>query len=242
MKELEKKRRLLRQSRVSTLNITAAVDPPVEPSFSQPTKPKAMIVEKRRPAAKPTDDNLPAAWHPSGLALFKRWDGRLVYLQCCILGCGRMGFKTVKSLSMHISRRGAHIVSFDTKGLYKSNAEAIEQCGQPVDEKDATPSSQDSSAMTNASLGMTKENVSVRTTSKRSGTQSLDNSSAPEDENSDEDGPSILQTRRLRAKRCEQRSQRKDANENRWTEHDVQDDEEPPTGEVKVEGRPLSQS
>ena len=242
----------MRQSYFSTFTTTAAPELAAEPAIIQPVTSKARTLRNEKPGRKATSDNVPTAWHPSGLALFRRADGQLVYLQCCIDGCERIGFKTVMSLRMHISRQGAHDVSSDTKELCSSNAGAIELCGQLV----ATPSPGDSSAMASAFLESDTRNISEPAQSERTRTQTLDNNSmASEGESLDEAGCYSLRTwqirhgpwyrqlsqaeqflaTRRRAKRYKRRCQRKDAREAHGTENDIQDVEESPTSSMKIE-------
>ena len=81
---------------------------------------------------------LPSARDSQGRDLFTRpWDGKLVYLLCCVPNCGRARFPNALALRNHVcSHRGLHKI----KGLIKNNTEAIEVCGQvaPGQEESST--------------------------------------------------------------------------------------------------------
>ena len=70
----------------------------------------------------------PTARDSQGKDLFTRpSDGKLVYLRCCVPGCGRANFPNALALRNHIcSPGGLHKI----KGLITSNTQAIEVCGQ----------------------------------------------------------------------------------------------------------------
>ena len=79
----------------------------------------------------------PTTQDSQGRELFTRpSDGKLVYLQCCIAGCGRTNFPTARALRNHIcSPSGLHKIV----GLIKSNSHAIEICGQIAPCQDELP-------------------------------------------------------------------------------------------------------
>ena len=70
----------------------------------------------------------PTAQDSQGRYLFTRpSDGKLVYLQCCVTGCGRTKFPNARALRNHVSSPvGLHKIM----GLITSNTQAIEVCGQ----------------------------------------------------------------------------------------------------------------
>ncbi len=70
----------------------------------------------------------PSTRDSQGRDLFIRpSDGRLVYLHCCVPGCGRANFPNAMALRNHVcSPAGLHKI----KGLLTSNIQAIEVCGQ----------------------------------------------------------------------------------------------------------------
>ena len=74
------------------------------------------------------DTSLPAAHDSQGRALFIRAsDSKLVYLRCCVAGCDRTSFASVKSLRRHVSAaRFRHKI----KGVFSSDSHAIELCGE----------------------------------------------------------------------------------------------------------------
>lgn len=84
------------------------------------------------------DYGLPSARDSQGRDLFTRpSDGKLVYLLCCVPNCGKANFPNALALRNHVCAPGGlHKI----KGLIKSNAEAIEVCGQvaPGQEESST--------------------------------------------------------------------------------------------------------
>lgn len=75
-----------------------------------------------------TERGSPTAQDSQGRCLFTRpSDGKLVYLQCCVTGCGRTKFPNARALRNHVSSPvGLHKIM----GLIISNTQAIEVCGQ----------------------------------------------------------------------------------------------------------------
>lgn len=75
----------------------------------------------------------PTAYDSLGRPLFDRpSDGKLVYLQCDVPGCGVYGFKTVHGLMTHLSRpfqRGGHSLK-----RFWTQIEAVERCGRSPNE------------------------------------------------------------------------------------------------------------
>ena len=65
---------------------------------------------------------------------FRPSDGRLVYLSCCVLGCGKEYFRTVTSLMHHVSNMKNHGIG---KGFLQNHSHAIEVCGRlPPDQEE----------------------------------------------------------------------------------------------------------
>lgn len=62
-----------------------------------------------------------------GQALFTREsDGKLVYLECCVPGCGKTSFNTIHSLMCHV----ANPLSHGLKGFLQNSTHAIEVCAR----------------------------------------------------------------------------------------------------------------
>ncbi|CAF9931761.1 hypothetical protein IMSHALPRED_008710 [Imshaugia aleurites] len=81
---------------------------------------------------------LPTAHDSQGRDLFTRpSDGKLVYLHCCVPGCGRTDFPNVMALRNHVSSpKGLHKIN----GMIISNIQAIEVCGQVAPGQGEPPS------------------------------------------------------------------------------------------------------
>ena len=134
--ELRQKRRILSRSSfgIPTLDddkCQASTDFDCGPVTRSKTKVKRSVK-----SAVPSSDSGRRDYGPptprdsQGRDLFTRpSDGKLVYLQCCVAGCGRSQFPNALALRKHVcSPAGLHKI----KGLLMTNSQAIEVCGQVV--------------------------------------------------------------------------------------------------------------
>lgn len=61
-------------------------------------------------------------------------DGELVYLECCVAGCGKTNFKNIRSIMCHVSDMRIH---GGGKGFFRDHAHVIEVCGKLPPERQA---------------------------------------------------------------------------------------------------------
>ena len=87
-----------------------------------------MSREKKPRKSNLNGKSLPYGYDCRGRPLYIRpSDGELVYLECCVPGCGMTNFKSISSLMRHTSDMRKHSIG---KGFFKDHTHAIEVCGR----------------------------------------------------------------------------------------------------------------
>ena len=68
----------------------------------------------------------------------RSWDGKLVYLECCVEGCKKDDFKSVRAAFCHVNwgTGGAH----GLKGLVNDYYDVLEKCGKGAKDVENAPS------------------------------------------------------------------------------------------------------
>lgn len=141
--ELRRKRRILSRSSFGPLTAESG-DPGSRDSSDFDNGPLTRSKTKaKRSASKAVpssssgrrDSGPPTARDRQGRELFTRSsDGKLVYLHCCVPGCGRTDFPNARALRSHLC---SPVGLPKILGLITSNFHAIEVCGQVAPGQDA---------------------------------------------------------------------------------------------------------
>lgn len=109
----------------------------------------------------------PTAFDHLGRALFTHpADGKLVYLECCIKGCGQNNFKTVHGLMCHISGSGK--TQHGIEGLILGHTDALRRCGRVVPSQEELVAAEDRSGLGTDEVSTFGSSPDTSSASKRS--------------------------------------------------------------------------